>query len=1015
MVAGRPTGHGAFEVELAADGDNVFVAWADNRNRLWTAGSRDGGRTFPCQEQITVPGDYIAGGGSYSLAVDGPRVHWAWLTSGYDVMTRRSPDAGRTLEPEVRVYTPKRYEYPGVPTVDADGGVVAIVHSEGFEMPREDGSGIDYGKEPVVFSSRDGGASFSQQEIGTEANRCVGDYCAAPYGVAVSGLDVYVGWRAQGSMWLAHSTDGGAGFGTTTNLGPYLYTWHAQQNPHVDARGDTVVATWHTTSDPAERDLDPVTAFSSDRGRTFTLRTLDTRASNDVLPVAAAWGPDPQGAGFAWMSFESHEFSDTDVRFVPLSSAAPDVAVVDVRPVQATQDAARLAAGRPTTVRAVLRSVAPTQARVPLVIDLAYDDENGRVERRLEKDVLLRPGLNTLQLLAEEPVTVRAGRITATVAVGEGAADSDPSNNEGEGSRAVVQPRPLTLLFVPVASFDEGHPACRDVQDVADGAREHIAASWPVDELNVLTDCSARVGHAEGLTDEGLMGVGGLMTRLDRLKLNPGAAIDKVVGVVPQGWFSRQLIDGLEEAVGVAPFGGAVDAAIIERQNTGGWVVAHELAHQLGWTEQEGPHSNHLDDEPAPGYWTAERREIPASTRDFMHYNTAGASVTSTTGRWLSKQTWDYLTTSLSAGTAGVAATSSRTLSLVGSVSAAGTVTAGEAWELEGEPDAGDGPLTLEQLGADGDVLHTRRFGASNDLGPIGNATSKGERRARTANAAFSLRVPGLDAARRLRIRRGADVLLERTRSAAAPVVQVTAPERVELGADLKVSWTASDADGDALTHLVSLSNDGGKTWKSLGDATTATSLTVKAILELAGADVRVRVTTTDGWNTVTAESAPFAVGGDLADGKVIVDAGPRMWSVGFDGSNPKQLELGGWDRRSPPTAAASRSATRRTSSCPTPTWATCAASPPTTTRSTCGPCGRRTATRSSRRSASTSSRGRTCSSTQRPAPRRRSPRSAARCATSPTTARGCSAAGARAATRCGGSMARSRGSCQRP
>ncbi len=197
--------------------------------------------------------------------------------------------------------------------------------------------------------------------------------------------------------------------------------------------------------------------------------------------------------------------------------------------------------------------------------------------------------MSTVQLLADDPLVVGAGRITAKVKVADDVYDSDRSNDTGEGSRAVVEPRPLTVLFVPVAATDELAPACADVQAVADGFEEHMLASWPVNPRysHVLTDCTGTIFHAPGLTDAGLMGARGLLARLDRLKWT-GLMIDKVVGVTPRGWFARQEMPGLKQAVGAAPLGGTLDAAIVERQNTGGWVVAHELAHQLGWTEQAG-------------------------------------------------------------------------------------------------------------------------------------------------------------------------------------------------------------------------------------------------------------------------------------------------------------------------------------------------------------------------------------------------------------------------------------------
>ena len=93
------------------------------------------------------------------------------------------------------------------------------------------------------------------------------------------------------------------------------------------------------------------------------------------MPAGVAWGPDPQGAGFTWLSLEHSLLNgDRNVRFKPLSASEPDVAVLEVTPVQAAKDAARLAAGRATTIRVKLRSAAPARARVPLEIDLAYDD-----------------------------------------------------------------------------------------------------------------------------------------------------------------------------------------------------------------------------------------------------------------------------------------------------------------------------------------------------------------------------------------------------------------------------------------------------------------------------------------------------------------------------------------------------------------------------------------------------------------------------------------------------------------
>ena len=73
--ASKPTGHGVWDAALAADGDNVFVAWSDDRNRLWTAGSRDGGATFVCQATIMRNNEPIVlTVGNGELRVDEPVV-----------------------------------------------------------------------------------------------------------------------------------------------------------------------------------------------------------------------------------------------------------------------------------------------------------------------------------------------------------------------------------------------------------------------------------------------------------------------------------------------------------------------------------------------------------------------------------------------------------------------------------------------------------------------------------------------------------------------------------------------------------------------------------------------------------------------------------------------------------------------------------------------------------------------------------------------------------------------------
>ena len=114
------------------------------------------------------------------------------------------------------------------------------------------------------------------------------------------------------------------------------------------------------------------------------MRTVATGAGQDLYPVAAAWGPGSRGRRLRLVVVGDNATTAKHVKFAPMSAAAPDIEVMDVRPVQVAQDAARLAAGRPTTIRTMLRSRAPMRATVGVKIELAYDDDEQRVERTLE-------------------------------------------------------------------------------------------------------------------------------------------------------------------------------------------------------------------------------------------------------------------------------------------------------------------------------------------------------------------------------------------------------------------------------------------------------------------------------------------------------------------------------------------------------------------------------------------------------------------------------------------------------
>ena len=328
-----------------------------------------------------------------------------------------------------------------------------------------------------------------------------------------------------------------------------------------------------------------------------------------------------------------------------------------------------------------------------------------------------------------------------------------------------------------------------------------------------------------------------LLSRIDRLKWS-GLAIDKVVGVTPQGWFSRQQIAGFAQAVGIAPLGGALDAAIVERQNTGGWVVAHELAHSSA-----GPRSRRARQPPRrrararllgrPSGATSPRRRSTSCTSTPPAPTCASPTGPLDLQGDVGLPDDEALDRARSPGRRrrGRHAVAHRH----GRPTAAST--AGPACEVPGEPDAGegDGPLTFEQLDADGARRCRRaRSAPANELGPIGKATPTRRRalvdrgrRVLAAGPGARRRAHAAHPPRRRRAARRA------TRSAAAPVRQRRRRRRaVELGDDLKVTW---DGDRRRRRHadVTRLDLDRRRRRRGARSATRrpATSLTVKAIV----------------------------------------------------------------------------------------------------------------------------------------------------------------------------------------
>jgi len=153
----------------------------------------------------------------------------------------------------------------------------------------------------------------------------------------------------------------------------------------------------------------------------------------------------------------------------------------------------------------------------------------------------------------------------------------------------------------------------------------------------------------------------------------------------------------------------------------------------------------------------------------------------------------------------------------------------------------------------------------------------------------FSVGVPYNATTQRIRIKKGATQLQEIVRSTNAPVVTITAPTANAIwNGQRTVTWTGTDADGNALTYDVSYSADNGVTWQVLAIETSATSLLLNTDLIPQGSSCKLNVSASDGFNTTIA-TVSFTV----ANGLKVMSTIPAASATGVPLTSSVQAQFG--------------------------------------------------------------------------------------------------------------------------
>ncbi len=162
----------------------------------------------------------------------------------------------------------------------------------------------------------------------------------------------------------------------------------------------------------------------------------------------------------------------------------------------------------------------------------------------------------------------------------------------------------------------------------------------------------------------------------------------------------------------------------------------------------------------------------------------------------------------------------------------------------------------------------------------------------------FNLRVPFPAGVAKAELVHDGQVLWMASASAHAPTAAFTAPNGGSYSPTNPpaIQWTASDTDGDALQFGLEYSADNGQTWLLVAPYLTATSYAWNPNYVPPSPTAKLRLRVSDGFNTATVLSAPFAMaaakplavivspdqGAEFTEGQPIVLAGDSVTSSGI-------------------------------------------------------------------------------------------------------------------------------------
>lgn len=439
--------------------------------------------------------------------------------------------------------------------------------------------------------------------------------------------------------------------------------------------------------------------------------------------------------------------------------------------------------------------------------------------------------------------------------------ETNPDNNSDGFTIPVQDTRSLNFLYTPVELITDLNPppSPSDMGTFSDNSREYVTGIYPISEddydhaVNIFPLPVIPTTSDLKLNDEGLKG---LYTTLQSLKW---FGYNKVVGVVRDGWFSDNTVSvedpNIPNSEGLSlpdvDNNSFFDSVIIEQDNNLGIVTAHEIFHTI-------VDLRHTPEITADGFWVAKGCEMGFFDRntdeciegeraiDFMVDSTDplrnNGVVDGVIRAWIEKDQFEDLFENLIGS-----ATDPSVIGIKGIIFDNGTVKSSPWYRLESDLDIpldSAGEFSLLYLDQSNQLIAQTAFNVSRSYSSSGIDTGIG---------AFAVRVPDVVGTSKIVINSAGQNIFERSVTTNSPSITVQSPNGGELflhGETINVTWQSSDPDGDEVSHVVLLSEDGGLTFIPLIVDLVDTQFSFDAPSNIQSDTALIKVVASDGLNT---------------------------------------------------------------------------------------------------------------------------------------------------------------------